>query len=247
MAGGELPLLTQEDLEDVTIRYQAELTKDQVRILTTFLEMLWMYPGYEYVFQAVSWRFIDGFCPGPDAVASDVKWCHMGWCWPCRSCRWCLVTSWMLSVDISRPCEALIFQSTGAQSVVHGCFRFQDVDQLTHAPRYSLEFRLLLRQLPEAKWGQRGHSETLDAAGGPRMWGLGPQRGPEHGWPCGARRLRPAAASCGYHRYLGCLKELWHAKLIQAIPRLWRRKETRHAGEGFLHIAQHEQLKELDS
>ena len=33
MAGGDLPLLTQEDLEEVTIRYQAELTKDQVRIL----------------------------------------------------------------------------------------------------------------------------------------------------------------------------------------------------------------------
>lgn len=86
MAGGELPLLTQEDLEEVTIRYQAELTKDQ----------------------------------------------------------------------------ALIFQSTGAQSVVHGCFRFQDVDQLTHAPRYSLEFRLLLRQLrvslPEPCRGHNGHN-----------------------------------------------------------------------------------------
>lgn len=44
------------------------------------------------------------------------------------------------------PCQALIFQSTGAQSVVHGCFRFQDAEQLTHVPRYSLEFRLLLRR-----------------------------------------------------------------------------------------------------
>ena len=33
LAGGELPLLRQEDLEEVIIRYQAELTKDQVRIL----------------------------------------------------------------------------------------------------------------------------------------------------------------------------------------------------------------------
>ena len=41
--------------------------------------------------------------------------------------------------------QALIFQSTGAEAVVHGCFRYQDVGRLTHAPRYSLEFRLLLR------------------------------------------------------------------------------------------------------
>lgn len=44
--------------------------------------------------------------------------------------------------------QALIFQSTGAAAVVHGCFRYQDVGRLTHAPRYSLEFRLLLRLRP---------------------------------------------------------------------------------------------------
>ena len=43
--------------------------------------------------------------------------------------------------------QALIFQSTGAKSVVHGSFRFQDAEKLTQAPRYSLEFRLLLRRL----------------------------------------------------------------------------------------------------
>ena len=32
----------------------------------------------------------------------------------------------------------------------------------------------------------------------------------------------------------------------QDMPRLWRRKETRHGCEGFFHIAQHEPLKELD-
>jgi hypothetical protein len=48
MAGGELPLLTQEDLEEVTIRYQAELTKDQVRILMFYFGVSWI---YEHVFQ----------------------------------------------------------------------------------------------------------------------------------------------------------------------------------------------------
>lgn len=41
--------------------------------------------------------------------------------------------------------QALIFQSTGADAVVHGCFRFQNAEQVTHSPRFSLEFRVLLR------------------------------------------------------------------------------------------------------
>ena len=43
--------------------------------------------------------------------------------------------------------QALIFQSTGANAVVHGCFRFQDAEKLTNSPRYSLEFRVLLRRV----------------------------------------------------------------------------------------------------
>ncbi|CAJ1406556.1 unnamed protein product [Effrenium voratum] len=71
LAGKDLPHLTQEDLQEVAVRYQALLGKD----------------------------------------------------------------------------EALIFQSTGAMSVAHGSFRFQNEQKLTHEPRYSLEFRLLLRRV----------------------------------------------------------------------------------------------------
>ena len=56
--------------------------------------------------------------------------------------------------------QVLIFQSTGAYSVVHGSFRFQDAEKLTHAPRYSLEFRLLLR-----RFESREEVHVTDAAG----------------------------------------------------------------------------------
>jgi len=42
--------------------------------------------------------------------------------------------------------HALIFQSTGAMSVIHGCFRFEDAGQLTNEPRHSIEWRFLVRR-----------------------------------------------------------------------------------------------------
>ena len=69
------------------------------------------------------------------------------------------------------------------------------------------------------------------------------------GWPCArdrAARGGPGIRDSSNIDHLRCLKGTIGTVTCQDMPRLWRRKETRHGCEGFFHIAQHEPLKELD-